>query len=270
MELDGFAHLPVPASVPEARASATIVIARDGAAGTELFMLERHIQSEFAGGAFVFPGGTLDPGDAEAIGMVDGWERLVEDMGEDDDVLARALIVCAIRETFEEAGVLLARTQDGAPVDLSAPEWVERRAAVDAGRMSAGELAKETGIRYAADLLGFWQRWVTPIHAPKRYDTRFFVACLPEGQVPLHDAVETTGSTWIGARDALDKARSGAFTIVFPTRKALESLAPYDSTDALMDAAVGRPNHAVLPVLLARGDEMRIQVPPDLELQDPW
>ena len=272
MELDGFSQLPEPASIPEARASATIVIARDGPGGLELFMLERHIQSEFAGGAFVFPGGTLDDGDLDTAlaGLVDGWETLAEDMGEDDAELARALMVCAIRETFEEAGILLARTTEGAPVDLSGPRWSEWRAAVDAGEMSAAVLAKAAGIRYAADELRFWQRWVTPIHAPKRYDTRFFIARLPDGQVPLHDAVETTGSAWISPADALAKAEAGAFTIVFPTRKALESLAPFSSTDALLAAAVGRPNQPVLPRLLTRGAEVRIQVPPDETLQIPW
>jgi len=232
-------------------------------------MLERHLDSDFAGGAFVFPGGTLDDADADAIGFLDGWEELARDMGEDPDT-ARAIIVCAIRETFEEAGVLLARDQAGEPVRTNGERWSAWRAAVDAGKMSAVELATEAGIRYSADELRFWQRWVTPEYAPKRYDTRFFVAHLPQGQEPSHDQVETTDSLWVEPAEALERARAGGFQIIFPTRKTLEGLASHRNADALWDAAIGRRNDAVLPKVFVRGGEAKIQVPPDQTLHDPW
>jgi 8-oxo-dGTP pyrophosphatase MutT (NUDIX family) len=269
-DLDGYE--PLPDSGVEARASATIIVARDGAAGLEVFMLERHLDSDFAGGAFVFPGGSLEEADADPslADVIEGWRPLAATMGERDEDLARALIVCAIRETFEEAGVLLARTSEGDPVDLSADGWDELRRAVDAGQMSAAELAKDTGIRYAADQVRFWQRWVTPAYAPKRYDTRFFVAHLPAGQLPLHDDRETTDSTWVRPTDALDRARAGNFQIIFPTRKTLESVAPYARADDLFDAAVDRPNDAILPVVYVKGDQARIKVPGDPTLHNPW
>lgn len=270
--IQGFEPLPPPAEIPEARASATILLARDRADGLELFMLERHVQSEFAGGAFVFPGGTLDEGDRDPAlaGLVDGSDALAKEMGVDDPDLARALIVCAIRETFEEAGVLLARTTDGEPVQLDGPDWQARRSAVDAGEMTATELAGTANIRYAADQLRYWQRWVTPLHSPKRYDTFFFVAHMPEGQAPLHDAVETTDSAWISPREALGRDQNGTFSLVFPTRRTLESVEPHRTAEALWAAALGRPNEVVMPRLLVNGATMKIQVTPDGPLFDPW
>ena len=268
--IEGFEPLPPPAEIPQARASATILLARDGSDGLELFMLERHVQSEFAG-AFVFPGGTLDDGDHDPslAGLVDGLDPLAKEMGVQDPGLGRALVVCAIRETFEESGVLLARTAEGEPVGLDGPEWQERRDAVDAGEMTAAELARSANIRYAADKLRFWQRWLTPIHNPKRYDTFFFVAHLPEGQAALHDAVETTDSTWISPSEALRHGEDGTFAIVFPTRKTLESVAVCETAEALWEAASGRPNAIVQPRILVHEDAVKVQVTPDGPLFDP-
>jgi len=247
-----------------------VIVLRDDHGPLEVFMLERHIQSDFAGGAYVFPGGTLDAGDQDPAlaDLVDGWRELAARTGEDPDRV-RALAVCAIRETFEEAGVLLARNEDGGPVRLDDPGWHEKRTAIAGGEIDAVTLAKETGIRYAADLLRFWQRWVTPIFAPKRYDTRFFVAVMPEGQSPLHDDVETTASTWVRPADAIARGRSGRLTIIFPTRKTLESLDGLETTSAVFDAATSRSTEPILPRFVVEDGAGHVYLPGDPTPHDP-
>jgi 8-oxo-dGTP pyrophosphatase MutT (NUDIX family) len=250
--------------------SSTVIVVRDDHGPLEVFMLERHIQSDFAGGAYVFPGGKLDASDADPAlaGVVDGWEALAARMDEDPD-LARALAVCAIRETFEEAGVLLARHGDGRPVRLDDPAWIEKRKAIANREIDATMLAKETGIRYAADLLRFWQRWITPVFAPKRYDTRFFVAVMPEGQTPLHDDVETTASTWVRPADAIARGRSGQLVIIFPTRKTLETLDGLETTASVFDAAVSRSVQPVLPRFVVEDGQGRVYLPGDPNPHEP-
>jgi 8-oxo-dGTP pyrophosphatase MutT (NUDIX family) len=259
-----------PAEPIVPRDSATVIVLREAPAGLEVFMLERHIRSDFAGGAYVFPGGTVDATDRDPAlaGVVDGWLEIAERTGEDPDE-ARALAVCAIRETFEEAGILLARHSDGKPVQLDDPGWADRRRALANREIDAVTLAKETGIRYAADLLRFWQRWVTPVFAPRRYDTRFFVAVMPDGQSPLHDDVETTASTWVRPADAIARGRSGELVIIFPTRKTLESFDGLGTTAAVFDAAVFRSTDAVLPRFVFEGGRGLVYLPGDPNPHEP-
>jgi 8-oxo-dGTP pyrophosphatase MutT (NUDIX family) len=259
-----------PAEPIVPRDSATVIVLREAAAALEVFMLERHIKSDFAGGAYVFPGGTVDETDRDPAlaGLVDGWEPLAERTGEDPD-LTRALAVCAIRETFEEAGVLLARREDGQPVQLDDPAWSATRTLLANREIDATTLAKEAGIRYAADLLRFWQRWVTPVFAPRRYDTRFFVAVMPEGQTPLHDDVETTASTWVRPADAIARGRSGELVIIFPTRKTLESLDGLHSANAVFAASNARPTVPVLPRFVLKDGEGRVYLPGDPNPHEP-
>ena len=259
---------PVEPIVP--RDSSTVIVLRESAGVLEVFMLERHIQSDFAGGAYVFPGGTVDAADRDPVlaSLVDGWEELAARTGEDPD-LARALAVCAIRETFEEAGILLARHEDGSSVRLDDPGWNEKRRALANREIDAVTLAKETGIRYAADLLRFWQRWVTPVFAPRRYDTRFFVAVMPAGQTPLHDDVETTDSTWVQPTDAIARGRSGQLVIIFPTRKTLESLEGLETTTAVFDAAAGRTTMPILPRFVVEDGVGHVYLPGDPNPHEP-
>lgn len=268
----GFEPIPAPDPPAEPRDSATIIVARDDHGALEVFMLERHLDSDFAGGAYVFPGGTLDEADRDTTlaDLTDGWEALARDMREPDADLARALIVCAIRETFEESGVLLARDADGGVVRLAdEPAWEERRRALAARDLTALELAKETGIRYAADLLRFWSRLVTPVYAHRRYDTRFFVAHMPPGQTPLHDDVETTASRWVRPLEAVAASREGAFTIIFPTRRTLEDAGVHATADELFAAAIGRDATAVCPTIGVVDGEVRVKLPGDATLYAP-
>jgi len=260
------APIEEPGTPAPARHSATVIVARDSSDGIEVFMLERTLKSDFAGGAYVFPGGRLDradldPGFAE---IMDGWspERVAE-LGEEVEDTARGIIVCAIRETFEEAGILLARGRDGTPVRLGtdAQRWLDIRRALQAGDHDALAGAREAGIRFDASMLRFWVRLVTPVQSPKRYDTRFFVAAMPEGQTPLHDDVETTASAWIKPAEAVERALAGEFSIIFPTRKTLESIAGFATTEELLAAAKDRPTEPILPRIVLRDGEPRVILP---------
>jgi 8-oxo-dGTP pyrophosphatase MutT (NUDIX family) len=254
----------IPVEVPDPpvtpRDSATVILLRDGDRGLDVFMLERHLRSDFAGGAYVFPGGTIDHRDTDpaAAVFVDGPIE--------DDLPFR---LCAIRETFEEAGVLLAR-RDGEPVDLSdADRFASYRRDFNARSGSLAALAEAEGIRYAGDALHYYGRWITPEFSPKRYDTRFFVAAMPEGQEPLHDDVETTASTWIRPIDALSQAAEGLFSIIFPTRKTLESLTKFATVGEVVASTLGRRIEPILPVVVLNDGQARVVLPGDSTLHEP-
>jgi 8-oxo-dGTP pyrophosphatase MutT (NUDIX family) len=252
-------EVPDPPAVP--RDSATVILVRDGAPGLEVFMLERHLNSDFAGGAYVFPGGTIDDRDTDPAAAA----YLDVTPGEDPE-----FYLCAIRETFEEAGVLLAR-RDGAPVHLEDEEGsfaAYRRELASRGG-SLAEFAEKEALRFAGDLLHYFSRWVTPEFAPKRYDARFFVAEMPEGQRPLHDDVETTASTWIRPATAIEQAREGLFSIIFPTRKTLEELATFDTAQAVIDSTVGKRVEAILPKVVLADGQARVVLPGDATLHEP-
>lgn len=269
----------VPVEPPEnpapPRDSATVMLVRDGSAGLEVFMLERHLQSDFAGGAYVFPGGTIDDRDLEpdAANHLDGTQAEEAaahiDASEDRSL---AFYLCAIRETFEEAGVLLARRNDDAvrfddPGDET--RFAGYRRELNARGGSLAELAKREALRYAGDLLHYYARWITPEFAPKRYDARFFVATMPDGQEPLHDDVETTASTWIRPADALARAAEGLFSIIFPTRKTLESLAGFATAAEVIASTRGKHIPAVLPKVVLADGQPRVVLPGDSTLHEP-
>ncbi len=223
--------------------SATTVLVRDGVDGLEVFMLERHVETEFAGGAYVFPGGRVEPTDRGLPG--DRWEGLDPgDAAERMDVepdLALGLHVAAVRETFEEAGVLLARRHGDAltAADLAAPRFVEARAGLASRDTTfdwGGWLAEE-GLVLDLGALAWWSWWVTPRGVHRRYETRFFLAAAPEDQLGVHDDVETVASTWTTPEEALDAGREGRSTIVYPTRRNLEALAAYGSAEEALAAA---------------------------------
>jgi 8-oxo-dGTP pyrophosphatase MutT (NUDIX family) len=255
----------IPVEVPDPpvtpRDSATVILLRDGAEGLEVFMLERHLNSDFAGGAYVFPGGTVDPRDTdpEAQRFLDASEEIEP-----------AFFLCAIRETFEEAGVLLAR-RDEQPVRLT--DDVARFAAYRrelAGRSgSLATFAERERLRFSGDVMHYFSRWVTPEFSPKRYDARFFVATMPEGQDPLHDDVETTASTWIRPADAIAQSREGLFSIIFPTRKTLEELGRFERAADVISSTAGKQIDPILPTVVISDGQARVVLPGDPTLHEP-
>jgi 8-oxo-dGTP pyrophosphatase MutT (NUDIX family) len=203
------------------RDAATVMLVRDGVAGVEVFLMRRHLRSVFSAGAHVFPGGAVDDHD-----------RTVEG--------ADPFVVAAIRECFEEAGALLARDGDGAMVDLRDPMVAERfaahRLAVHAGERTLVDVCREEDLRPAFDALHFVSRWITPPGAPRRYDTRFFVAAAPADQAYLHDDTELIDSAWFRPQDALDQFRAGGLELILPTERSLETLAQHDSVAAVLSS----------------------------------
>lgn len=224
--------------------AASILLLREGRQGPEVLLLERHIESDFAGGALVFPGGKVDDADrhldpARWAGVDPAAWRTR--LGAASDADALGLLVAAVRETFEEAGVLLA-TRDGVPVtgaDLARPSFVEarRRLAARGERFDWRDwLAQE---RLVLDLgaLAPWAWWVTPKGQHKRFDTRFFAAPLPAAQTAASDAVETTGLRWTTPDEALRAQRAGEMVVIFPTRRNLAALAHHPSAAHAWQAA---------------------------------
>jgi 8-oxo-dGTP pyrophosphatase MutT (NUDIX family) len=255
------------------RDAATVMLVRDGRAGLEVFMLRRNLRSDFVGGAYVFPGGAVDPhdrhqnlepvctgrSDADASGQLG-----VESGG-------LAFWVAAIRECFEEAGVLLAYGDDGAVIRFDDPEVAERfvvhRKAVDTGERRLVDICGDEGLQLAVDSIYYFSHWITPEGPSRRYDTRFFVTRAPDAQVPLHDNHEVIANLWIRPSEALDRHRAGDFELIFPTIRSLISLSQFDSAEALLaHAAAINDVPAILPRIVEdEGGGFRIVLPGDPE-----
>lgn len=204
---------------PKARIipAATILLVRDGEDGVEAFMVKRHHQIDFASGALVFPGGKLAPGDSDPRirTLTDGAEAY------NDEELA--LAACAIREAFEESGILLARRADRTTLlDADVSEYDRFRPDLNSEKLSLADFLETNGLRLAADRLVRFARWVTPDMMPKRFDTHFFIASAPEGQLGAHDGHESVDSVWTTPAAAV--AERERWTIIFPTRLNLEKL----------------------------------------------
>ena len=263
-----------PGDMP-VRDAATVMLVRDRAdgSGMEVFMLRRNLNSDFVGGAYVFPGGAVDEADRhadlEAVcrGRSDDQASVL--LGVDRGGLA--YWVAAIRECFEEAGVLLAYVGDSDDVvSFKDPEVAERfnvhRKGVDSGEVRLLEVCDREDLRLAVDQIHYFSHWITPVGPPRRYDTRFFVAAAPPEQVPLHDDRETIANTWIQPQEALDRHAAGEFEIIFPTIKNLEAIARFDrAADLLAAAAAIEEVPTILPRIASApdGHGVRILLPGD-------
>jgi len=264
-------------SAVELRDAATVMLVRDApeGGGIEVFMLRRNLNSDFVGGAYVFPGGAVDPEDRhDNLGPVctgrtdtDASTRLGIERG------GLAYWVAAIRESFEEAGVLLAYDESGEIVRLTdhdsttTSRFLAHRAAVDASERRLVEVCEEEGLRLAVDQIYYFSHWITPEGAPRRYDTRFFVARAPQAQVPLHDDVETIAHLWIRPAEALARHRAGKFELVCPTMRSLLALDRFTSADDLLTHAAAIDEvPAILPRIVAEPEGgLRIVLPGDPE-----
>jgi len=240
-----------PATVPIAPA-ATVMLIRDAIDGTsgvagggfEVFMLRRTLQAVFGSGMYVFPGGRLDDVDAgPALERVcDGLSDRAASTELRIESGGLAYWVAAIRECFEEAGVLLARSATtGAVIDFHDPVAAARfnaaRHAIHDGSIGLVELCAAEGLRLAADAMHYVANWITPIGEVRRFDTRFFLARAPLGQEPLHDDNETIASLWVRPADALAREREGDLRMMPPTIWCLQFLAEHASVDAALAAA---------------------------------
>ena len=232
------------------------MLVRDGERGLEVFMVQRTHSASFARSQFVFPGGRVDEADhhvdfepvCDGIDDVTASSRLGLDSG------GLAWLVAAIRECFEEAGVLLARHRDGGRiVRFDTPELEDRfataRREIHAGERSLVDLCAAEGLLLLAGEMHVVAHWVTPVGERRRFDTRFFVARAPEAQQPLHDDSETIASLWVRPADALARWERREMQMFPPTVASLRQLAQYANADAAIEAA---RQAAVPPVLLPR------------------
>lgn len=227
-----------PSEAAEPRLAATILLVRehgDDDPTPEVLMLRRHAASGFAASAWVFPGGIVDPRDgAVPKERLAGLQSRLEAarLGTDEQTV-RALHVAAVRETFEEAGVLLATHRDGSPVDSGTAAATAARAALNdrSGSFDFTSWLEQQDLILHLEHVTPWLNWVTPIQEPRRYDTVFFVATMPPGVTPRHDDVETTESRWVTARAALEAGDE--LPMIFPTIRTLEWLAQHASVAAL-------------------------------------
>lgn len=257
---------PVPA-----RDAATVVLVRDAPGGIEVLLLERHAASPMSPGAFAFPGGRVEATDAAPDG-----ERLCRGLTAAaaaatlPDVWppqrALGFWIAALREAFEEAGLLLAYDRGGSPF-VPAARARERLAAQrarwrkDPGAFTA-MLAAE-GLTLATDRMAYWAHWITPEERPRRYDTRFFVAAAFADAAPEPDGVEVVGWRWIAPAAALAEQRAGRLVLPVPTQRVLASLAPHGSVAAVLAAAPAREIRPIRPRIVRAEGKERILLPGD-------
>lgn len=238
-------------SVPPTRDAATVALLRDAPRGPEVYLLRRVRAMAFAGGMHVFPGGSVDDADAHASLAWAGPPpaEFATAFG-CDEPLARALVCAAVRETFEESGILLAgRSPDELLADVSTDEWEAERVALEAREQSLSELLARRGLVLRADLLRPLAHWITPEVEPKRFDTRFFVARVPDGQVCRHVGSEADHRLWLRPQDALDQQ----LLMLPPTAVALSDLAAFPDVEAAL--AAPRALSPVLPKLVVDDDD---------------
>jgi 8-oxo-dGTP pyrophosphatase MutT (NUDIX family) len=248
------------ADIAATRPASTILLLRDSASAKEIevFMMVRHHQIEFQSGALVFPGGSVDAGDQEIIArseLYSGGAGLSEsDLG---------FRIAAIRETFEESGILLARPKGSAAlVDAKRAGEIEAasRTALCEHKTSFLKVLSDNGMVLALDALVPYAHWITPEGLPKRFDTWFFLAVAPPDQLGAHDGKESTDSIWISPREAVEGGENGRFKLPFPTTRNLIRLAKQANVKAALDDARGMSIVTVMPVLTktATGRQLRI------------
>ncbi|MFI0354396.1 NUDIX hydrolase [Actinomadura sp. 9N407] len=252
---------PVPA-----RHAATVVVLRDhDEHGLQAFMLRRVASMAFAPGAYVFPGGSVDPRDGE---IAPGWSGpSPAEWGKAfnaDETLARELVCAAVRETFEETLVLLAGPTGGTVVDdTRGDDWEADRQALLDRSQSFGQFLERRGLVLRSDLLRPWTHWITPAIEPKRYDTRFFVAGMPAGQRARDVSTEADQVAWVRPAEGLERAAAGEWFLMPPTLATLSELAGYETVADVLAA----PREIVVhePIAEVIDDEVYLILPKGTE-----
>lgn len=260
--------MALPASAPaQPRPAATLMLARDGHDGLEIFLLQRTHCARFMPGMFVFPGGALEQADQQP-------DCVLGD-GLDDETASRLLnverggltsFIAAIRETFEEAGILLADDPAGQPVrlddDARFAGLTDKRVELTSGRLDWMTFCREAELRLAFNRMAYFSHWVTPADLPQRFDTRFFVAPMPAGQTGRHDDDETVAHAWIRPADALARHEEGHFPLAYVTAKTLAALSAFADVASLMAFARGQTQITTHHARPSRGPSGRLVCSP--------
>ena len=256
------------------RPAATVVVLRDGPGGPEVFMVRRHADTAFMGGAHVFPGGRVDAADAGADeSWCDGIAHAARQLDGLPSYEAVAYHVAAVRELFEEAGVLLARHEDGDFVSLAGADHHERlkrdRARVHQGETTLRAVIEREGLRLALDSLVLFAHWVTPPIDSRQFDTRFFMTRVPPDQTPAHDDTETTHSLWARPADAIAQAGRDEIVLPPPTWSTLRELEPFESVNQALAWASARTIVRRMPKAIEQDGRRMLLLPGDPLHPDP-
>ena len=223
----------VPELIP--RRASTVLTLRDGVEGFEVLMLRRNLNSDFVGGAYVFPGGGVD--DDDDVPSLGGQVLGLDDVAASTRLALQSgglsYFVAGLRELFEEAGLLVVRDDHGGTVAFTDPALVRRladqRRAINAGNLPFFEMLTNEGLMLDVREMAYLAHWVTPVGPPRRFDTRFFVIVAPPHQIALHDDGETIDSRWVRPREALAAHERGELEMILPTIRNLENIAAFTS-----------------------------------------
>ncbi len=249
------------ATFSEARKSATVVLVREGEKGPEMLLVLRHAKAAF-GASYVFPGGVLEAGDQ----MVGDYCR-----GLDDEAASSMLSLssggaayfsCAIRELFEEVGVLLARTATGGWADPNG--YSVQREGLNSGKLLWPDFVSQQNLSLACDALHYFSFWITPREEVKRYSTRFFIAASPHGQHAEHCGGELTDSRWMGPVEAIAANEAGEIDIPHPTVLTLRQFSEFPTIEQMLESAAKCSNVGVtcyLPAVVTINGERRVVMP---------
>jgi 8-oxo-dGTP pyrophosphatase MutT (NUDIX family) len=251
------------------RDAATVVLLRDprpgssAGSGPEIYLLRRHVTMDFAGGMCVFPGGGVDERDFDASV---GWAgptpaEWAARLGTDDH-LARALVCAAVRETFEESGVLLAGpSEDTVVADTTPADWEADRVALESRELAMTDFLRRRGLVLRTDLLGLWAAWLTPVFEPRRYRTWFFVARLPEGQRTRDVSTESSDVTWLTAAAAADGADAGTHAMMPPTYLTCLEIGGHATADEVLAVGAERSVEMFTPSVEPLGEGFTLSMP---------
>jgi 8-oxo-dGTP pyrophosphatase MutT (NUDIX family) len=242
--------------IPKPQPAATVMLLRDGDDGMEVFMIVRHHKSDVHAGALVFPGGRVDPEDYDLA-----VDAAVFPTQAGVDAAMAALRVAAVRETFEECGVLLARARgEDALVGAARLRDIEaaHRSAMTRGERTFGAILAAEDLVLAPEAMVYFANWITPERSTKRFDTHFFLAAAPSDQVALHDGYEAVDSVWMAPATALERARAGIYQLRFPTQMNLQKLGRHRSSAPALDAARASRVVTVMTKQERIGDGLRV------------
>jgi 8-oxo-dGTP pyrophosphatase MutT (NUDIX family) len=265
------AHYAVPVKPAPAVPSpaATLVLLRDRPeGGVECLLMRRHLKSKFAAGDFVFPGGKIDVGDnpEDAVGWCRGLDVAAAAKRLSLDAAPRTALgywIGAIRETFEEAGLLLAVGPDGRDVDVTPPRFADYRKACHRDNPAFWAMVRGEDLRLATDRLVYFAHWITPEEQPLRFDTRFFAAPAPAGQEASGDDFEMTDLKWLTPQEAVAAQKRGEISLRNPTVKNLMLFDGARDTAHALDRLEGRVVTTIRPRVIMEGDQRKILMPGD-------
>ena len=249
---------PVPA--------ATVILLREGHPGVEVLLMQRHRASKFAGGDFVYPGGKIEVDDNpdDAAQWCQGFDaaKATARLQAPDAKTAVGVYVGAIRETFEEVGVLLAYDASGGWAKVDGPKFGDYRKACQAENLAFWNMVRAENLRLATDKLIYFAHWITPEEQPFRYDTRFFAAPMPEGQMPVADEHEVIDLRWFAPKAAIAAFKAGEISLRNPTVQNMK-LVDAGSVAAALDGVRDREVPTIRPRVIMEGDKRKILMPGD-------